>query len=133
MFKPFQANIIKKNVYARRRFRVVTFVFAVCGDDETIGATMLIRYDDSRTWRRINELNVGDLVQVSLRHLRSYRTPVVTKIARVDQLKRRPSQAELERLYWKAVAKDKQYRATLAKPAEPVVQSAESFDPDLPF
>lgn len=126
MFKPFQANIIKKNVYARRRFRVVTFVFAVCGDDETIGATMLIRYDDSRTWHQINELNVGDLVQVSLQHLRSYRTPVVTKIARVDQIKRKPSQQELERLFWKAVAKDEQYRATLAK-------AAESFDPDLPF
>lgn len=126
MFKPFQANIIKKNVYARRRVRVVTFVFAVCGDDETIGATMLIRYDDSRTWHQINELNVGDLVQVSLQHLRSYRTPVVTKIARVDQIKRQPSQQELERLFWKAVAKDEQYRATLAKPAK-------SFDPDLPF
>lgn len=133
MFKPFQANIIKKNVYAQRNFRVVTFVFAVRGDDETIGATMLIRYDDSRTWHRVNELNVGDLVQVSLQHLRSYRTPVVTKIARVDRLKRRPSQAELERMYWKDVAKDEQYRARLAKAAEPVVKSAESFDPDLPF
>ena len=133
MFKPFQANIIKKNVYARRQFRVVTFVFAVCGDDETIGATMLIRYDDSRTWHRVNELNVGDLVQVSLQHLRSYRTPVVTKIVRADQIRRKPSQAELERMYWKAVAKDEQYRAELAKSAEPVVRSAESFDPDLPF
>lgn len=126
MFKPFQANIIKKNVYARRRFRVVTFVFAVCGDDETIGATMLLRYDDTRTWRNVEELNVGDLVQVSLQHLRSYRTPVVTKIARIDQIKRKPSQQELERMFWKAVAKDEQYRTTLAK-------SAESFDPDLPF
>ena len=126
MFKPFQANIIKKNVYARRQFRVVTFVLAVCGDDETIGATMLIRYDDPRTWHKVAELNVGDLVQVSLRHLRQYRTPVVTKITRVDQTKRKPSQQELERMFWKAVAKDEQYRKTLAKPAE-------SFDPDLPF
>lgn len=126
MFKPFQANIIKKNVYARRRFRVVTFVFAVCGDDETIGATMLIRCDDPRTWHQINELNVGDLVQVSLQHLRAYRTPVVTKIARVDQTKRKPNQQELERMFWKAVAKDEQYRTTLAKSAEPV-------DPNLPF
>ena len=133
MFKPFQATIIKKKVYARRRFRVVTFVFAVRGDDETIGATMLIRYDDPRTWHRVNELNVGDLVQVSLQHLRSYRTPVVTKIVRADQLKRRRSQAELERMYWKAVAKDEQYRATLAKSVEPVVKSAESCDPNLPF
>lgn len=126
MFKPFQANIIKKNVYARRQFRVVTFVFAVCGDDETIGATMLLRYDDTRTWHKVAELNVGDLVQVSLQHLRQHRTPVVTKITRVDQIKRKPSQQELERMFWKAVAKDEQYRAKMAKPAE-------SFDSDLPF
>lgn len=133
MFKPFQATIIKKNVYTRRNFRVVTFVFAVRGNDETIGATMLIRYDDPRTWHQVSELNVGDLVQVSLQHLRAYRTPVVTEIARVDWIKPKPSQQELERMFWKAVAKDEQYRATLAKPAEPVVRSAESFDPDLPF
>lgn len=133
MFKPFQAKIIKKNVYTRRDFRVVTFVFAVRGDDETIGATMLIRYDDPRTWQKVNELNVGDLVQVSLQHLRTYRTPVVTKIARVDWIKPKPTQQELERMFWKAVAKDEQYRATLAKSVEPCVKSAESFDPDLPF
>lgn len=133
MFKPFQAKIIKKNVAARRNFRVVTFVFAVCGDDETIGATMLIHYNDPRTWQKVNELNVGDLVQVSLQHLRAYRTPVVTKITRVDWIKPKPSPQELERMFWKAVAKDEQYRATLRKPAEPVVRSAESFDRDLPF
>lgn len=122
----FMANIIKKDVYTRRRYRVVTFVFKLTADQEKIGATMLINYADTRTWQQVAQLGVGDLVQVSIQHLRRYRTPVVTSIVRSDQIKHHKSQQELNDLFWQAV---KQSQAAKQATPQPEMPS----DPNLPF